>query len=175
MTANVMQGDREKCIEAGMNDYVAKPIEPEKLHEMLAKWLKNKNMVIANNEQLAIQHKADTATDDTPIFDYEVMNSMLMGDKALMTSIATAFQQDIALHIEQLKSALEKAETNEIASLAHKIKGAAGNVGGKKLSLTALNIEKAAKVFNVNLARQYTEQIETDFVALKEEMIKALI
>jgi hypothetical protein len=45
----------------------------------------------------------------------------------------------------------------------------------KKLSLTALNIEKAAKVFNVNLARQYTEQIETDFVALKEEMIKALI
>jgi HPt (histidine-containing phosphotransfer) domain-containing protein len=142
---------------------------------MLAKWLKNKNMVIANNEQLAIQHKADTATDDTPIFDYEVMNSMLMGDKALMTSIATAFQQDIALHIEQLKSALEKAETNEIASLAHKIKGAAGNVGGKKLSLTAFNIEKAAKVFNVNLARQYTEQIETDFVALKEEMIKALI
>lgn len=177
MTANVMRGDREKCLTAGMNDYVAKPVDPAKLRRMLNQWLPSTSLVppeLDNDDIILDDDEPNDEQSDTMVFDYEVMNSMLMGDKEMMSTISDTFLEDMALQIEQLKSILESEDTTQVAAIFHKIKGASGNVGGKNLSATALEMEMAGKAGDMGTVRQGFEKLENDFTALKDEMVKKL-
>ncbi|OUR71519.1 hypothetical protein A9Q78_09695, partial [Methylophaga sp. 41_12_T18] len=178
MTANVMRGDKEKCLAVGMNDYVAKPIDPAKLRRMLNQWLSNTEVstsVSADVETIVDIAESDAAEvnkeqTDLLVFDYEVMNAMLMGDKELMATIAETFLIDMAAQIEQLKSILDTDDSQQAAALAHKIKGASGNVGGKALSASALEIESASKAGDMKAVQLGIDKLENDFTALKGEM-----
>ncbi len=148
MTANVMKGDKEKCLAAGMNDFLAKPMEINKLQAIIDKWLvDSQDTVLEVNKAektIAIEDKQDTL-----IFDEAALNERMMADKELINMVIDTFLDELPNQIEELCVLIEHNDYDNICKQAHKIKGSAANVGVMRLSELAFQIETAAKLENV--------------------------
>ncbi|NQY86425.1 MAG: response regulator [Colwellia sp.] len=181
MTANAMAGDEQRCLDSGMDDYLSKPIEPEKVIAMLKKWLPNKVKAKNGNAENKLANiKSKTVTtqnnnsNELAIFDYDDMAKRLMNDPELIKSVAEIFCLDIVEQIGKLKVSINNNDVVQAAAIIHQIKGASANVGGKALSALALEMELAGKAGNIDDIRNSIEQLEENFnalnLAMKEEI-----
>ncbi len=187
MTAHAMQGDRERCLAVGMNDYITKPVTPTALADVLDKWLPKEN-----DESRMLKHKekidevgclSSLITDNSPlaarrsplIFDREGMLARLMDDEDLAKMVAESFLEDIPLQIDALKGYLEAGDAAGAERQAHTIKGASANVGGERLRAVAFEMEKAAKAGELRAAGGYITELEAQFAALNKVMTKELL
>lgn len=177
MTANAMQGDREQCIEAGMDDYIAKPVDPSRIQLALSRWLpehchQDDNQSVFTRELIA---KVETnreldninKTNTVPIFDYVAFSNRLVKDEELMRKVASQYITDMPNQIEKLTLSFENNDMSQLAALAHQIKGASANMGGMTLSDMVNKLEQISKSGNIeNIDKDITE-IKTCFEQLK--------
>ncbi len=183
MTANAMQGDRERCMESGMNDYVSKPVSPQTLAEVLDKWLPKENEELAmirnekkmrNADQSAgMMKKKEPATEDSRcslIFDRAGMMSRLMGDEDLAKTILERFLADIPQQIGTLRGFLEAGDAAGAERQAHTIRGASANLGGESLRKVASEMEKAARDGDLSAAGRLMAELESQFDLLNQAM-----
>ncbi len=164
MTAHAMQGDREKYLKAGMNDYVSKPVSPNELAEKLCQWLGyGRNVSKASEGQ-------DATTTGTcgEVFDKDGFLERLMGDVEMAQAVIEVFLEDIPRQIESLKASLEAGDAEAIERIVHGIKGAAANVGGEALRELASQIEEACRDGNVDYAYKHCWELEAEFSTLKK-------
>jgi len=138
MTANAMQGDRERCLNAGMNDFVAKPVSREKLRRILDFWFLGDR---SNVE--------DTKVKDTPgngkIFDRKALIDQLQGDEAFLNEILITFIEQTLQHIDSIHVGLTENDLTLVGRFAHTIKGAAGTIFANSLQEAAWQLEKSSK------------------------------
>jgi PAS domain S-box-containing protein len=183
MTAHAMQSDRDRCIAAGMNDYVSKPISPGAVATALERWLG------CARDDAAPPTAADAPTAPTtadappaplaveagapPVFDRDGMLERLMGDEEMAGMVIGAFLDDVPARIEALRAALAGADAPTAEREAHSIKGASANVGGERLRLVAFEIERAAKSGDLAAVDARTSELQAQFERLREEMKKA--
>ncbi|NRA20905.1 MAG: response regulator [Oceanospirillaceae bacterium] len=172
MTANAMAGDKQKCLDAGMDDYLSKPVIPAKVIAMLEKWLPE-TAKYQGVEDADIED-AETAADQLAVFDYDDMAGRLMGDIDLMRSVADIFFEDLVEQLSNLKTSVSNADTTQSSALIHQIKGAAANVGGKSLSALAHELELASKAGKTAELEQGVVGLEQAFNKLKIAMEQAL-
>ena len=167
MTANAMRGDREKCLEAGMDDYVSKPIDPAVLARTLAKWLPPAappaEEAPAPQPALAA---AEVSAVEPMVFDESGFLRRMMGKRDLARVIMEGFLGDMPGHLEALRKFAEAADAPGVASRAHSIKGAAANVGAESLRAAAAALEEAGKAGNLGSLRRLAEGVEDRFAAL---------
>ena len=153
MTAHAMRGDREKCLAAGMNDYITKPIVPDRIAEVLAQWLPSERLPTETSSDVVIDTERSlparaAAIDEQPVFDHQALRGRLMNDDALLREVVTGFLGDMQTQIAELEALAEVGDLPAVKQHAHKIRGAAANVGGMALSAAALEAELAGESGN---------------------------
>jgi len=164
MTANALQGDKEKCLAAGMNDYIPKPVTPETLMMALEKWLTR------SEDAKTISSASDgTPADQTAVFDYQGVMERLMDDEALVKMVTASFIDDMRKHIDELKRSVLVSDGKISELRAHSMKGAAGNVGANQFRNVAAEIEKFSKAADFSAIKELIPELESQFeIAVQE-------
>jgi len=149
MTAHAMTGDQEKCLEAGMNDYVSKPIDPEKLFSTLIKWIKPGERVVPDHLLDGIGEESSD-DDGPPLSDLpgiSVQSGLRrVGDNTkLYRKLLSKFRGNHSDVAHDIGSALNDDDPETATRLAHTVKGVAGNIGAQDLHLAAANLEAALR------------------------------
>ena len=131
LSADAMEGTREKVLEAGMNDYVSKPINLNELFYVISKWHKN----------------IDLEVSDSPLrnFDYADGLERLNGNKKLYEEILVKFAHNNRDLIEKIKKSLEDNEIELAKRELHSLKGVSANLGSKKIQALSLSLENRLK------------------------------
>jgi PAS domain S-box-containing protein len=133
VTADAMPADRDRCLREGMNDYISKPVELDRLEEVLAKWL------AASGPADAVRvHGQHT------VFDVEGLLRRLRGDRELASITLKGFLQDVPSQLNNLRMRLDESDARGLRLQAHALKGAAGTVAAEGLRAIALEMERTA-------------------------------
>jgi CheY-like chemotaxis protein/HPt (histidine-containing phosphotransfer) domain-containing protein len=169
MTAHAMQSDRDKCLEAGMNDYVSKPVAPQALMEALERWLPRQTTEHILGKPPAVTSAAQEEP-DTPVFDRVGMMARLMDDEDLARSVVPGFLEDLPRQIEALRARLEAGDALGVERQAHTIKGASASMGGERLRAVAAAMEKAGQAGELEAVRARMPELQAQFARLKEAM-----
>jgi signal transduction histidine kinase/CheY-like chemotaxis protein len=155
MTANVMESDREKCTEAGMNDHIAKPIDPDALFAALLRWIKPRAEVAAKAPAETPVVSAPVARSPEPAGAPEIAILQIEGvdtQTALPRTGGNPKRYEMLLrkfadsaNVEEIHNAQAAGDTATAARAAHSLKGAAANLGATAVANAAAEVETAIK------------------------------
>jgi PAS domain S-box-containing protein len=171
MTAHAMEGDREKCLEFGMNDYISKPVSANTIADMLTKWLSP--LLRADGDsamQSDISSSSSTCADQPVVFDRSAFLERMMGDEELVQSIITVFLEDVPLQIDALERCLAVGDDRSACLQAHTIKGTAANLGGEALRAAAANMEELIAQEKLPAALNLVSELKEQFLRLRVVM-----
>ncbi len=140
-----------------MDDYVTKPVDPREVVESLQKWLPKK----------------EDAAASAAVFDMPALLSRLMGDKKLAKRVLDGFLGDMPRQLEALSKLVEAGSAAGIEDLAHRIKGAAANVGGEAMRAVALEMEQAGEAGDVAVAQERLPELAAQFLRLQEAIARS--
>jgi CheY-like chemotaxis protein/HPt (histidine-containing phosphotransfer) domain-containing protein len=135
MTAHAMKGDREMCLEKGMNDYIAKPINPQELLETIERQLHH-----GSAKPITPPAEADSL-----VFNKKSALDRIGGDENVLKEILGVFSKDAMRQIALLDQAIKDRNPDTMGRQAHSLKSAAGNVGAMIVARIALDMETAGR------------------------------
>jgi two-component system sensor histidine kinase/response regulator len=145
MTANASDADRDKCLEAGMDAHITKPIDPNLLFAGLAKWIKGKNSNSTNNEKVVTHSKDEIKIPEIDGVDARLGLQVAAGKVSLYIKMLKTFSTDQINAVSDIKSALDLSDYLTAQRVAHTLKGTCGSIGATQLQKIAGNIEDQCK------------------------------
>ena len=182
MTAHAMAGDRERCLEAGMNDYVSKPVRPAELVAALERQLAVSQTAPSLTEApdgedkglqpLVIRASADSSC--TAVFDKRILLNTLGGDEGTLREVLTLFLADMPQQIGKLEEAIKVRDAETATRQAHTLKGAAANVGGSLLRECAAELEQLGREHRLDVMAEGLEDLREQFAAVCAAVEKEL-
>jgi PAS domain S-box-containing protein len=146
LTAHAVAGEREKCLAAGMDDYLSKPIRHDQLANVLASWL-GKGVTDVPGEHPAYSELPSQIAlpVDKKLWNEELALKHLDGDKELLTDMIGLFFEEMPELLTKLYDAYNQNDLFELANVAHAIKGSAGHFCADSVSEGAARLERAAR------------------------------
>ncbi len=159
ITAHALPGEREKCLAAGMNDYLPKPVSLEQLGAVIRLWA---------SKSSASQVKGPDVmeADDHYILDRERVSSFLAigrTQKGFLEGLVRSFRQDVPSRLDALRAAASSEDANELALAAHALKSSSGSVGAKRMYTVADALEQSARNGQLSGAAVSIEQLAAEF------------
>lgn len=184
MTAYAMSGDRELCLQAGMDDYVSKPLEPRSLFSVIERWTQKLDSPKADAGMNAGRDRlGNTPTDSTPKFDsvprfppepesapadLEASLFRFSDDRDFMLEMAQEFRNHLPVRVLEFNAALQQGDIKTIARLAHNLKGVSLNFSAEPLANAAAQLELCGKQENLADAPRLIEKVAAEIKRLGE-------
>ena len=156
MTAHAMNGDRERCLNAGMDGYLSKPIDPQ--------------MLFAAIEQVPAPTPAAVDSEATSGINRDEMLQRLGGDQALFDDVVALFLEDCPLRLAAIKAAVDARNGEEIRQTAHALKGAAGNLAAGGLFEAAKVLERLGAESRFDAAEGAWRRLATEATAVLDQL-----
>jgi len=172
-TANAMKSDREKCMNAGMDDYISKPVHQESIEEILINWLPHKVQMITTSVEGEAPQEA-TMTNSSDVLDYEPFNRLktMFGDK--FPQVIEQHTQNARDNINRVEEAIDSNDLETLERAAHSLKGASAQFGATQLNKTALAMETLAKDGALDNARTLFAVLKADQQQTAEMMLQEI-
>jgi hypothetical protein len=150
LTANVMSEDRERCIAAGMDAHLGKPIEPAQVIEALSRFLKQATL--------------------TPAVDRDALRELTGGDTEFERELAETFVASGDQCLAEIMAALKVSDYDTVRKRAHSLKGASANIHARDLSIAASSLENAARENSIPVISGLVEELKERLAAVNAEL-----
>lgn len=165
MTAYAMSGDRERCLEAGMDGYISKPVQPSELSRVIAEAISKKRST--PKETTVLEAPQD-------VFDAELSMEFMNHDESLLVEVATHFFVWSPLQLAQLREAISRRDSKAVEQLAHLIKGTAVNFGASATAAAAERLETLGRLNDLTMAGAACDSLEFEMGRLKNALRELL-
>jgi len=176
VTAHALTGYRDKCLEAGMNDYITKPIEPARLFSALLTWIKPFQTQISKDQQtpnfqaqITNDRQTFNKAEDMDLnlpeslngFDMASALSRVDGNKKIYWELLFRYSNELQTKIDSIQTAIHTNALDQARDIVHSLKGSSGSLGAKTLQNAVIALENA-------LREGQKEQIQQKFVSFKD-------
>lgn len=167
MTANAMSGDRERCLVAGMNDYLSKPVQKDALARMIERWIRATN--------LDCFPEGNPMNNDTEkVLDPEVLQSLreLSGEDepSLFAELVQIFLDDTPTRMGDLEQAFQSADSDALHQAAHALKSSAANLGALGLSELFRELELIGRQSDISRAESLIQDVRSEYARVQSAL-----
>jgi PAS domain S-box-containing protein len=158
MTAHALESDRERCLQAGMDDYLTKPVRPQQLFDSMTRF-------VPTEAKHGVETPTSTATSD--VFDKATLLARIEGDETLLQELIGLFLEDTPARMQTLRDALAAHDLRQLEGIAHTLKGAAGNICAARAFEAAKLLERFAKMDDVFRAANALAELDIEITHLQ--------
>lgn len=171
-TANAMKSDREKCLDAGMDDYISKPVNQEALENILIKWLAHKAEMVEDNIEEALFSPKDRVNPSSETLDLTPFNQLkkMFGER--FSEIIEQHTQNAAENVSRVEEAIKQGDFDQLEHAAHSIKGASAQFGAIQLNKVSIELEKLAKEGDLKRAEVAFRELKVAQQVTAEAMLR---
>ena len=159
ITAHALPGEREKCLVAGMNDHLAKPVSLEQLGAVIRLWASKTSVTPAAAPDVL-------EADDPYVLDRERVSSFLAigrQQNGFLEGLVRTFRQDVPSRLDALRAAAASHDAHDLALAAHALKSSSGSVGAKRMFAVCSSLEQAARGGKIDGAEEAIDQLAAEF------------
>jgi PAS domain S-box-containing protein len=165
MTANAMKGDRERCLQAGMDAYISKPIDPQELFNVIER---------ATGAPTSVYQPDVVGEVPQPVIDREDALARVYGDEELLEELLGLFFEDGPNLVKDVREAIDDQDAARLKKTAHAIKGASSNISAGPVTEAALRLEMIGISGDLSTAESACAELEKEIMRLNETIAKVL-
>jgi signal transduction histidine kinase/CheY-like chemotaxis protein/HPt (histidine-containing phosphotransfer) domain-containing protein len=161
MTANALEGDRDKCLNAGMDDYLSKPVKLDQLSAMLDRW-------ITRNPREDGRDPGEESIDDQVLADLRQLSDT---DDLFPTVIAT-FLEETPGRLMAMRMGLQREDGKELARIAHQLSGSSGNLGARRMRRLCAELEACGKRGGLETVESLLLDLTAEFERVRDRLVE---
>ncbi len=161
LTANAIKGDRERCVEAGMDDYISKPFEPQTLLKVMARFLASKEATPGESpvEEPRLAPAPRLACPAVPPIDGDALVARCLGNLELAADLLSEFARDLPQRVEKIARHARQGDARAATESAHALKGSAGMMGAEAVQTLAARIEATGREGDLAQAASLADEL----------------